>query len=72
MLITERDARRMRHTSQPANSLIRTQPRVQNTFQTLGKTLRAAGSPTAWACFALVGYVFVLAVLNIARYGLER
>ena len=72
MLITERDTHRMRRTSQPASSLIRTQPRVQNTFQNLAKTLRAAGSPTAWACFALVGYVFVLAVLNIARYGLER
>ncbi len=72
MLITERDARRMRRGSQLANSLTRTQPRVQNTFQNLGRSLRAAGSPTAWACFALVGYVFALAVLNIARYGLER
>ena len=34
--------------------------------------LRAAGGVRAWACLALTGYVLGVAVLNLARYGLER
>ncbi len=67
MLTTERGAlptattRRARQSTGLARSVRRV----------LGR-LRAAGSGRAWFCLVLVWYVLGLAVLNLARFGLER
>lgn len=33
---------------------------------------RTAGSPRAWATLALTWWVLAVAILNLARFGLER
>jgi hypothetical protein len=34
--------------------------------------VRQAGSLRAWLCFGVVGYVFVVAALNLFRFGIVR
>jgi hypothetical protein len=71
MLITEHGPRTLR---QPRTRTRRVLDlaRVKSIARNTVKTLSAAGSFRAWACFAIVGYVFVVAIMNLARYGLER
>jgi hypothetical protein len=71
MLITEHSPRALR---QPRTSTRRAPDfsRVRSLAQNTVKTLSAAGSFRAWACFTVVGYVFIVAIMNLVRFGIER
>jgi hypothetical protein len=75
MLITEHDPRTLRQpVRQPRTATRRALDlsKVKVMAQTAVKTLSAAGSFRAWACFTVVGYVFIVAVMNLVRFGIER
>jgi hypothetical protein len=71
MLITEHGPRSLR---QPRTQTRRgiDLSRVRGLVQNAVRTLSAAGSFRAWACLIIVGYVFAVAITNLARFGLER
>ncbi len=75
MLITEHDPRTLHQPVRQPRTRTRSTldlSKVKVMAQNTARTLSAAGSFRAWACFTVVGYVFIVAIMNLVRFGIER